>query len=38
MLHQVTWLYQAVVAGEEVNLVIGNRGKDFTYFSWLQTR
>jgi hypothetical protein len=26
------WLYQVVVAGEEVTLAIGKGGKDFAYF------
>jgi hypothetical protein len=38
MPHQATWLYHAVVAGEELALVISKWGKDFTYFLWLQTQ
>jgi hypothetical protein len=37
MPHQAMWLDQAVVAGEEVTLVISKGGKDFTYFLRLQT-
>jgi hypothetical protein len=32
MPHQATWLYQDVVAGEEVALAIIKGGRDFTYF------
>jgi hypothetical protein len=35
--HQAAWLYQAVVAGEEVTLVISKGGKDFMHFLQLQT-
>jgi hypothetical protein len=35
--HQAVWFYQAVVAGEEVTLVISKRGENFTYFLWLKT-
>jgi hypothetical protein len=36
-MHQVTWLYEAVMAGEKVTLVISKGGRDFTYFLQLQT-
>jgi hypothetical protein len=35
--HEAMWLYQAVVAGEEVTLAISKVGKHFTYFLRLQT-
>jgi hypothetical protein len=38
MPHQAVWLYQAVVAGEEVTLVISKGEKDFMYFLQLQTQ
>jgi hypothetical protein len=33
--HQAMWLYQMVVAKEEVTFVINMGGKDFMYFLWL---
>jgi hypothetical protein len=33
MPHQVAWLYQAVVAGEEVTLAINKGGKDHVFLA-----